>query len=257
MWQVLGKKDTFPVFCVLLMATGVLSYCLAGYQIFLGLEEDKVGTGSDEEAGVEVFTDMRTTKKQEDIRAIGGGLGEGSSKNATVRTETGRERKVKKKITSTCRLSKDSIELNCKQSIKGLSCSMEMGRDPVMESSAERVPGKSGSRHNLGSGLNVEMEIPGLVWENSENKEFGAESNQMRKKGTITYLGFNARDNFPMSDGPNKTWMVDDACAEVACSRKRQVSKTAQPSLGLQEPTGTTWQLLGNEWVEIKIKKNL
>ena len=72
MWQVLGKEDTFLLFCVLIMVTGVLSYILAFYQIFLGLEEDQVVTGSSEEAGVEMEA---TTMAQEDITAGVGGLG--------------------------------------------------------------------------------------------------------------------------------------------------------------------------------------
>ena len=71
MWQVLGKEDTFPLFCVLIMVTGVLSYILAFYQIFLGLEEDNVVTGSSEEAGLEMNA---TTMAQEDITAGVGGL---------------------------------------------------------------------------------------------------------------------------------------------------------------------------------------
>ena len=81
MWQVLGKEDTFPLFCVLIMVTGVLSYILAFYQIFLGLEEDKVVTGSSEEAGVEMEA---TPMAQEDITAGVGGLRRFSTNNATV-----------------------------------------------------------------------------------------------------------------------------------------------------------------------------
>ena len=87
LWQVLGKEDTFPLFCVLIMVTGVLSYILAVYQIFLGLEEDKVVTGSSEEAGVEMES---MTMAREDIRAGVGGLGQCSLNNASVWSEVGR-----------------------------------------------------------------------------------------------------------------------------------------------------------------------
>ena len=68
LWQVLGREDTFPIFCVLLLVTGVLSYCLAVFQIFLGLDEEKVDlTGSAEETGVDPeSTDVWITTELED-----------------------------------------------------------------------------------------------------------------------------------------------------------------------------------------------
>ena len=83
----------------------------------------------------------------------------------------------------------------------------------------------------------------------------GEEKNGTRKKGKVTYLGYNARHGFPTSGEPKEARRVD-ASPEEACSRKWQVSKAAEPPEALPEPSGSTWQLLGNEWVEIKTKKN-
>ena len=62
--------EMFPYFCVALMVTGVLSYCLAVYQIFTGLEEDQVEDSSD--AGMEEdWQDLKTMEEgtQEDTEA--------------------------------------------------------------------------------------------------------------------------------------------------------------------------------------------
>ena len=41
-WQITGKGETFPMFCLFVMGIGILSYGLAAYQIFPRLEEDKL-----------------------------------------------------------------------------------------------------------------------------------------------------------------------------------------------------------------------
>ena len=156
----------FPVFCVLLMISGVLSYCLTVYQIFLGPKEDKVGTGSGEEAGVEgESTEVWTTgyrNIQQDIIAVVGGQGECSTNNATAWPEMGEKKKITKNADS---LSKESIELKGIQAKQNLICPMEVRSDPVKGSGAKRVPWKvkSGSCQEQGSKLSVEMEIPGLA----------------------------------------------------------------------------------------------
>ena len=69
--------EMFPSFCVALMVTGGLSYCLAVYQIFAGLEEDRMEDGSD--AGVEEdWQDLNTMEEgtQEDTEAGASGSGE-------------------------------------------------------------------------------------------------------------------------------------------------------------------------------------
>ena len=259
MWKVLGMEDTFPVFCGLLMVSGVLSYCLSVYQIFLGLKEDKVVSGNDHEAGVEAESiDVWTTKEQEDVTVVVVELGECSTKNARVWPKMGSERNKKKRRTNATSPSEESNELKGLWASKYLSCPVEVGKDPMEGSSAKRIPGKvkSGRRQERVSEINDKMEIPGLVLEKPENKELGAKNNQIRKKGKVTFLGYNYRDSFPTSVRPTEARRVDDASPEVACSRKWQVTKTSQPSATLPEPTGSTWQLLGNKWVEIKIKKN-
>ena len=165
LWQVLGKEDTFPLFCVLIMVTGVLSYILAFYQIFLGLEEDQVVTGSSEEAGVEMEA---TTMAQEDITAGVGGLGQCSSNNARVWSDVGRKRqeKTRRENGDSLSCSMDSMEVEVGSEVE---LEMEVGSDPAEGSSARRVPGKvkSGSTQQAGSQLKVEMEIPGLLLETS------------------------------------------------------------------------------------------
>ena len=233
MWQVLGKEDTFPLFCVLIMVTGVLSYILAVYQIFLGLEEDKVVTGSSEEAGVEMEP---TTMAQEDITAGFGGLGQCSSNTTTVWPEGERKRQEK-----TRRENRDN-----------LSCPTEVGSDPPEGTSASRVPGnvKLGSRQQAGSQLKVEMEIPGLILEYSENKDLYAENERTKmKNGRVTYPGYSTRDNTPMPVGPEGARREDEANLQEADSWKPKIMKNVQP-------TGETWQLRGNTWVEKKANKN-
>ena len=62
------------------MITGVVAYCLAVVQIFLGPKEDRVGTGSGEEARVEgQSTGVRTSKIQQDIIPAVGEQGECST----------------------------------------------------------------------------------------------------------------------------------------------------------------------------------
>ena len=65
-----------------------------------------------------------------------------------------------------------------------LSFPTEVGSDPAEGSSARRVPGKvkSGSRQQAGSKLKVEMEIPGLILENSKNKDMYAENEREKVK---------------------------------------------------------------------------
>ena len=77
----IGKVDLFPEmfssFCVALMVTGGLSYCLAVYQIFSGLEEDQEEDGSD--AGVEEdWQGLKTMEEgtHEDSEAGASGSGE-------------------------------------------------------------------------------------------------------------------------------------------------------------------------------------
>ena len=87
------------------MVTGVLSYCLAVYQIFLGPKEDQVGTGSGEEAGVEAgvegeSTDVWTTgyrNVQEDIIAVVCEQRECSTNSATAWPQKGEKKKNDKK----------------------------------------------------------------------------------------------------------------------------------------------------------------
>ena len=175
------------------MVTGVLSYCLAVYQIFLGLEEDKVGTGIDEEAGVEAeASDVWTITAQEDMTADVSGLGECLTNNATVWPDFVSEREQNKERDNKNSLSIESIKLKGSESVKGSTCS------------AKRA--SFGARRGLG----MEMEIPGFVLETSENKGLRAKKISLRKKGTVTYLGFNARDSFPKSGGPKEAKKVDD-----------------------------------------------
>ena len=146
LWQLLGKEDTFPVFCVVIMVSGVLSYLLAVYQIFLGLKEDKVVTGSGQEAGLGMES---ITRAHEDIASGLGGLGQCSTNSATVWPEMERQRKSRREH-------RDSP--------------MEVGSDPVEGSKAKIVAGKvkSGSRQQAGL---LKVEIPCFVPENSENKD--------------------------------------------------------------------------------------
>ena len=260
MWQVLGKQDSFRVFCVLIMVSGVVSYCLAVYQIFLGLQEDKVGTSSGEEAdGEDQPMDVLGTKEKEDSTAGVSGQGECSTNNATVWSEMGREREEKILKKCTHRLSKESMELKSIWAQKSLSCPVIVVSDPVEGSTKKRALGKvkAGSCQELWSEQTVETEIPGFVLQKSESNELGEENNGSRKKGKVTYLGYkyNSRHDFPTSGKPKEARRVD-ASPEEAGSRKWQVSKAAKPPKALPEPSGSTWQLLGNEWVEIKTKKN-
>ena len=133
LWQLLGKEDTFPVFCVLIMVSGVLAYLLAVYQIFLGLEEDKVVTLSGEEAGEEGQPEEKEKENQskESIKLKGKGAKhgevgsdseEGSSSDQRVsgNFESGQER---------------GLEINVEIYIPGF----------VMEKSQNK---KSGAEHN-------------------------------------------------------------------------------------------------------------
>ena len=232
MWQVLGKEETFPLFCVLNMVIGVLSYILAVYQIFLGLEEDKVVTGSSEEAGLEMES---TTMAQEDLTAGVSRLGQCSSNNTTVWPEVERKRQEKTR----------------RENLHNLSCPTEVGTDPAEGSSARRVPGKvkSGSQLLAVSKIKVEIEIPGLILENSENKDLYAVNEKTKmKNGRVTYPGYSTRDTTPMPVGPEEAMREDDANLQEADSWKPQVMKNVQP-------TGETWQLNGDKWVEIKPNK--
>ena len=233
MWKVLGMEDTFPVFCVLIMVTGVLSYCLAFYQVFLGLEEDRLVTGTDEEAGVEAESiDVWATNAQEDITAGVWELGECSTNNAKLWQDMESE---KQEITR--RANRDTQR--------------ERDSDPFEGGSAKRVLGKvkSGSSQQLGSPLTVDVEIPGLVLESSKNKDAEAENKQFIKERRITSPDYSTSNSNPMSVGPEKSKMVDWENPEEAFLKKLQVSKKVQPR-------GETWQLKGNKWVEIKSNKN-
>ena len=229
MWQVLGKEDTFPVFCVVIMVSGVLSYLLAVYQIFLGLKEDKVVTGSGQEAGLEMES---ITMAHEDIASGLGGLGQCSTSNATVWPEMESERQKKAR-----REHQDSP--------------MEVGSDPAEGSKVKIVSGKvmSGCRQQAGSQLKVESEIPHFFPENSENKDLYAENKLIRKKGKVIYPGYSTRGISPTAAGPKEARREEEASPEEAGSRKSPVSKNIQP-------TGETWQLRGQKWVEIKANKN-
>ena len=232
LWQVLGKEDTFPLFCVIIMVSGVLSYLLAVYQIFMGLKEDKIVTGSGQEAGLEMDS---ITMAQEDITAGAGGLGQCSTNKATVRPEMKSKRQEKAR-----RENRDSFDFP-----------MEVGSDPAKGSSAKRAPGKVrfGSPQQARSQLKVEMEIPGLIMETLENKDLYAENKLITKKGKVTYPGYSTRDSTLTPVGPKEARREDEASPEEAGSRKSQVSKNVQP-------TGETWQLRGDKWVEIKANKN-
>ena len=193
MWQPLGKEDPLPVFCVLIMVSGVLAYLLAVYQIFLGLEEDKVVTDSGEEAGQEGQPEnVWTTRELEDIAAGGGDLRPRPTDKATVWPEMGREREEMTRGKGKENQSKESIKLKGKGAKHG-----EVGSDSEEGSSSDKkVSGKVNfeSCHEQGLEVNVEIEIPSFVMENSENKESGAEHDRIRNKGMVTYLGFRARD---------------------------------------------------------------
>ena len=233
LWQLLNKEVSFPVFCVLIMVTGVLSYCLAFYQVFLGLEEDRLVTGTDEEAGVEAESiDVWATNAQEDITAGVWELGECSTNNATLRQDMESE--------------KQEITRRGNRDIQ-----RERESDPFEGVSVKRVLGKvkSGSSQQLGSPLTVDVEIPGLVLESSENKEVEAENKQFIKERRITSPGYSTSDRNPMSVGSEKARRVDGVNPEEAFLKKLQVSKKVQPR-------GETWQLKGNKWVEIKSNKN-
>ena len=126
-----------------------------------------------------------------------------------------------------------------------------MGTDPLEGSSASRVPGKvkSGSLQQVGSKINVEMEIPGLILEYSENKDLYAENKKTKmKNGRVTYPGYSTRDNTPLPVGPEEARREDEENLQEADSWKPRVMKNVQP-------TGETWQLKGDKWVEIKQNK--
>ena len=109
---------------------------------------------------------------------------------------------------------------------------MEVESDPAEGSNVKRVPGKVkfGSCPQAGLQLKVEMEIPGFVIENSENKDLYAENKLIRKKGKVTYPGYSTQDSTPTPVGPNKARREDEANPEEAGSRKSHVSKNVQPT---------------------------
>ena len=168
MWQPLGKEDPLPVFCFLIMVSGVLAYLLAVYQIFLGLQEDKVVTDSGEEAGQEGQPE-NVARELEDIAAGGGDRRLCPTDNATVWPEMGNEREEKKRGKEKESQSKESIKLKGKGAKHG-----EVGSDSEEgNSSDKRVSGKVSfeSCQEQGLEVNVEIESPSFVMENSENKE--------------------------------------------------------------------------------------
>ena len=173
MWQVLGQEDTFFIFCVIIMVSGVLSYLLAVYQIFMGLKEDKIVTGSGQEAGLEMGS---ITMAQEVISAGVGGLGKCSTNKATVWPEMKKERQEK----------------SSSKNQDNFDCPMEAESDPAEGSSAKRAPGKVrfGSPQQARSQLKVEMEIPGLIMETSENTDLYEDNKLIGKKGKVTYPGY-------------------------------------------------------------------
>ena len=95
----------------------------------------------------------------------------------------------------------------------------------------------------------MDVEIPGLVLESSENKEVEAENKQFIKERRITSPDYSTSNSNPMSVGPEKARRVDRVNPEESFLKKLQVSKKVQPR-------GETWQLKGNKWVEIKSNKN-
>ena len=76
----IGKVEMFPHFCVTMVLIGGLSYCLAAYQIFAGLEEDQVEAGSDGEVEDD-WQDLKAPedKTLEDAEAWASGSGEGGT----------------------------------------------------------------------------------------------------------------------------------------------------------------------------------
>ena len=247
MWQVLGKEDTFPLFCVIIMVSGVLSYLLAVYQIFMGLKEDKIVTGGGQEAGLEMTT---MAMAQEDITAGVGGLRRFSTNNATVWPKMKSERQEISRRENgdslSCSINSMEVEVG-----KEVEVQVEVGSDPAEGSSARRVPGKvkSGSTQQAGSQLKVEMEIPGLLLETSKHKDLYAENKKNGIKGRVIYPGYSTRASTPTPIGPEEARWEVEANLEEADSWKPQVMKNVQPS-------GETWQLRGNTWVEKKANKN-
>ena len=76
-----------------------------------------------------------------------------------------------------------------------------------------------------------------------------AENKTNWKKGKVTYPGYFTRDSTPTPIGPEEARREDEANIEEADSWKPQVMKNVQPS-------GETWQLRGDKWVEKKANRN-
>ena len=266
LWQV-GKVENFPAFCVTLVIMAVLSYCLAAYQIFAGLEEDNVTAeeAEVEEAEVEEaevknagkYIEMAENQTREENGAGAIGSGEKGAGEAT-KTDRAWPRENKGGNIGMDPANKSSGETINLEEIEKANTNVSYLTKPQdlakreseypKDDGAQSGQGKnnSGRRQELGSEQAQERDMgnPAFLQEYVEDEQKGDGQKPAKRCGKVTYLDHFHKNSMNIQGGSWKTVKSKKIHPEEPRSTEMDV-------LSKVRPIGSTWQRVGKSWVRI------